>query len=143
MFYDCTSITAAPQLPATVMAPNCYWSMFYSCTGLLLPPELPATTLASSCYSSMFYSCTGMVAPPALRATALAISCYANMLRNCSSLKISSSSGGIYTNAWRIPTSGTGTVASGWNTNMLAGTGGSFVGNPAINTTYWADNFPV
>jgi hypothetical protein len=32
--------------------------MFYGCTSLVNAPELPATTLASYCYRSMFESCT-------------------------------------------------------------------------------------
>ena len=31
--------------------------LFYGCTGLTAAPELPATTLASNCYSNMFYCC--------------------------------------------------------------------------------------
>lgn len=32
----------------------CYHSMFYGCTGLTTAPELPATTLANNCYENMF-----------------------------------------------------------------------------------------
>ena len=32
--------------------------MFRNCTSLTTAPELPATTLAESCYSYMFYGCT-------------------------------------------------------------------------------------
>ena len=39
------------------MANNCYSSMFYGCTSLTAAPSLPATTLANYCYSSMFYGC--------------------------------------------------------------------------------------
>ena len=35
----------------------CYCRMFSGCTSLTTAPELPATTLASSCYSYMFQSC--------------------------------------------------------------------------------------
>ena len=34
--------------------------MFYGCTGLTEAPELPATTLASYCYAGMFYGCTSL-----------------------------------------------------------------------------------
>lgn len=40
------------------MASNCYNSMFYGCTSLTAAPSLPATTLASHCYYAMFYGCT-------------------------------------------------------------------------------------
>ena len=41
----------------TTLANFCYSHMFYGCTGLTSAPELPATTLANSCYSYMFYGC--------------------------------------------------------------------------------------
>jgi len=50
MFYGCTGLTTAPELPATTLASNCYSSMFNGCTGLTTAPELPATTLPDSCY---------------------------------------------------------------------------------------------
>ena len=34
--------------------------MFYGCTGLTTAPELPATTLAQGCYANMFYDCTSL-----------------------------------------------------------------------------------
>ena len=58
MFYDCSSLTAAPALPATKLADYCYSSMFGGCTSLTTTPELPATTLASNCYNNMFSGCS-------------------------------------------------------------------------------------
>ena len=57
LFYDCTSLTTAPDLPATTLAASCYASMFRGCTSLTTAPELPATTLAGSCYQAMFMGC--------------------------------------------------------------------------------------
>ena len=34
MFEGCTSLTTAPELPATTLASNCYYSMFKGCTNL-------------------------------------------------------------------------------------------------------------
>ena len=34
MFYGCTSLVNAPELPATITADSCYNSMFYKCTSL-------------------------------------------------------------------------------------------------------------
>ena len=34
MFQGCTSLTEAPELPATTLATNCYSYMFYKCTNL-------------------------------------------------------------------------------------------------------------
>jgi len=65
------------------------------------------------------------------------------MFGRCASLKISSARTGAYQYAWRIPTSGTGTAATNWNSYMLSGTGGTFTGNPSINTKYYVENPPV
>ena len=58
MFHGCTSLTTAPELPATTLANQCYYNMFYGCTSLTTAPTLPATTLVSNCYSNMFYGCS-------------------------------------------------------------------------------------
>ena len=86
MFYDCTSLTTAPELPATTLADNCYSDMFNGCTSLTTAPVLPATTLADSCYTSMFYGCTSLTTAPELPATTLADFCYRNMFYGCTSL---------------------------------------------------------
>ena len=87
MFRGCTGLTAAPALPATTLAANCYGSMFRGCTGLTAAPALPAATLAAYCYNSMFYGCTGLTAAPALNAKNLAEGCYASMFYGCSAIK--------------------------------------------------------
>ena len=145
MFRGCTALTQAPALPATTLAIYCYNSMFYGCTALTQAPALPATTLSSDCYGSMFDGCTALTQAPALPATTLSKSCYSFMFRGCTSLKLSSAKTGEYTQAYRIPTTGTGTTKSGALTNMFAFTGGTFTGTPAINTTYYlsTDNMIV
>ena len=60
MFFDCTNLTTAPELPATTLAEICYYAMFQGCTNLTKAPELPATTLKSNCYSFMFNGCTAL-----------------------------------------------------------------------------------
>lgn len=86
LFQDCTSLTTAPELPATTLIDFCYYSMFSGCTNLISAPELPATVLATSCYNSMFRNCTSLTTAPALPNTTLKQSCYANMFRDCTSL---------------------------------------------------------
>ena len=86
MFYNCASLTAAPELPATTLTQNCYNSMFYGCTSLAAAPELPATTLAASCYVDMFHGCSSLTTAPELPATKLASSCYNSMFYGCTSL---------------------------------------------------------
>ena len=86
MFYGCTSLTQAPELPATTLAPGCYGEMFYGCTSLIQAPELPATALASGCYTDMFRGCTSLTQAPELPATTLVTYCYEGMFRDCTSL---------------------------------------------------------
>ena len=57
LFRNCTSLTAAPSLPATTLANSCYNQMFSGCTSLTTAPALPATTLEDSCYNRMFSGC--------------------------------------------------------------------------------------
>ena len=86
MFCDCTSLTQAPELPATTLAERCYYQMFRGCTALTQVPELPAMTLADYCYRGMFYNCTSLTKASALPATTLANSCYMAMFYGCTSL---------------------------------------------------------
>lgn len=60
MLDGCTSLTTAPELPATTLASNCYTYMFYGCTSLTTAPDLPATTLTNYCYYYMFDGCTSL-----------------------------------------------------------------------------------
>ena len=87
LFNGCTSLTTAPELPATTLATGCYYNMFRGCESLTTAPELPATILANSCYYCMFYGCTSLTtAPSILPATTLIDNCYHDMFRNCTSL---------------------------------------------------------
>ena len=86
MFEGCTSLTQAPELPATTLDNKCYQNMFEGCTSLTSATELPATTLADSCYSYMFLRCTSLTQAPTLPATTLANNCYNGMFQNCTSL---------------------------------------------------------
>ena len=121
------------------MANYCYGYMFYDCTSLTAAPALPATTLAINCYNYMFSGCTSLTAAPALPATTLANYCYGYMFSGCKKIKLSITVSGTYTKPYRIPKSGTGTTASGALNDMFANTGGTFKGTPEINTTYYLD----
>ena len=86
LFQYCTSLTSAPELPATTMTQVCYGDMFYGCTSLIAAPELPATTLAVACYDGMFAECSALTTVPTLPATTLEEGCYSGMFDNCTSL---------------------------------------------------------
>ena len=131
MFQGCTSLTTAPSLPATTLAYGCYDRMFLGCTSLTTAPALPATTLADNCYDGMFLVCTSLTTAPSLPAAILANSCYYDMFNGCSSLKVNQNVSGnkIFT----CPdTSGLTNPVR----NMFDGTGGSFTGTPTTGNTY-------
>lgn len=87
LFRNCTSLTAAPELPATELKIYCYRGMFSDCTSLTTAPTiLPATTLAGYCYQNMFSGCTALTEAPELPATTLATYCCNYMFKNCTSL---------------------------------------------------------
>ena len=140
MFRDCTSLTQAPALQATTLTTYCYCHMFHGCTSLTKAPELPATTLAEHCYNRMFQDCTSLTQAPALPATTLANYCYYYMFQDCTSIKLSTTQTGEYTVEYRIPTSGNGTTATDALIGMFTSTGGTFTGTPEINTTYYLSN---
>ena len=85
LFQYCTSLTQAPELPATTMAQGCYEGMFGG-TSLTKAPELPATTLAEYCYDGMFNGCSSLREAPELPATTMVNNCYSQMFRSCSKL---------------------------------------------------------
>ena len=124
MFNGCTSLTTAPELPATALAFACYNSMFLDCTSLMVAPELPATTLAESCYFEMFYGCTSLTTAPELPATALADYCYHYMFNGCTNLNyikamFTTKPSATYTQFWVRGVASTGTFvknsAATWN----------------------------
>ena len=143
MFCNCASLTTAPALPATTLADYCYNNMFRGCTALTTAPALPATTLASNCYTSMFNGCTALTTAPALPATTLTSGCYYYMFHGCTKIELSTIQKGEYQTAYRIPKSGTGTTATNSLDNMFLNTGGTFTGTPKINTTYYTSNTVV
>ena len=87
MFNGCSSLTTAPDLPATTLADYCYFHMFKDCSSLTaVPTELPAINLATRCYEGMFKDCSAMATAPVLPATTLAEACYISMFYGCSAL---------------------------------------------------------
>lgn len=87
LFYNCSVLTSAPELPATSLAYNCYHCMFLGCTNLKSAPKLPAPTLTTGCYFGMFSMCTNLKTAPELPAKALAYQCYDSMFSGCTNLK--------------------------------------------------------
>ena len=93
----------------------------------------------------MFTGCTSLTQAPALPAMTLADFCYRSMFQGCTSLKLSSTKTGEYTQEYRIPSSGEGVTVPSALSSMFSFTGGTFTGTPSINTTYYlsSDNMIV
>ena len=130
LFAGCSSLTSAPELPATTLTTSCYYNMFKNCSSLAEAPALPSTTLANSCYSQMFYNCTSLASAPELPATTLINYCYNNMFWGCSSLTsapilpattlVSYCYSGMFNTCSNLSTIEVGFTdwnASGWSTN--------------------------
>lgn len=139
MYRNCISLLYPPELPATSLEPSAYTSMFYGCTSLRTAPILPATSLDLYCYKQMFYGCTSLTTIPALPATTIHREAYYNMFYGCTSLKFSETQTAECPNAFRIPTTGTGTAYTDALKNMFTGTSGTFTGTPTVNTTYYTN----
>ena len=107
MFYGCTALKQAPELPATTLTEGCYYNMFNNCSSLTQAPELPAKVLAKGCYNSMFAYCKRLAQASELPATELAENCYLNMFSNCNSLT-------------QAPTLSAKTLAKGCYNSMFA-----------------------
>ena len=59
----------------------CYYGLFEYCTSLTSAPELPATTLADYCYKLMFHGCTSLTAAPTIKTyTSGLTDCFSQML---------------------------------------------------------------
>ena len=57
MFYNCSSLTTAPELPATTLAGNCYNGMFNGCTSL---KRIKMNASSGNWGSEMFNGCTSL-----------------------------------------------------------------------------------
>ena len=146
MFDGCTGIITAPALPATTLYRECYRQMFYGCTSMTTAPRLPATEAAEGCYYAMFYNCSNLVEIPELQSVTMPKDCYLVMFKGCSSIKLSTTKTVEYTQEYRIPTSGDGSISDfTYLGSMFDDTGGTFTGTPTINTTYYlsSDNMVV
>lgn len=146
LFRNCSALISAPELPAVTLSNYCYSYMFWNCTSLTASPSLSATTLTEDCYSYMFQDCTSLRILPLLPAITLPTRCYRSMFSGCTAISIYAyaQAGG---NKYRVPTSGTGTIAGASaidgmfeDINSSSPISGSSFN---INTTYYVAYEPV
>ena len=111
LFHNCSGIVDASNLilPATTLAPQCYYSIFSECINLIAAPELPATTLKASCYSDMFMSCGRLKNIVMLATDISASNCLTNWVYNIAST-------GTFTKAASMTSlpAGDSGIPSGW-----------------------------
>lgn len=88
MFKGCTSLTAAPELPANgSIGQKGYYGMFEGCTALETPPtRLAVTPTSTGHFQQMFKGCTSLVYSPALTATVVKQDGCRSMFEGCTSL---------------------------------------------------------
>lgn len=144
MFYMSRYLEEAPwYIGATSLSSSCCSQMFYQCNQLKTAPRIDATAVEASSCSRMFYQCEKLEQLPRLKALTLADSCYEEMFRWCTKIKMSTTQVDDYQTEYRIPIAGTWTS---WNNSlylMFMSTGGSYKGNPSVNTTYYTSNVLV
>ena len=115
MFYGCTALTTAPELPATTLANYCYRYMFRDCTSLTTAPELPATTLTILCYEYMFRGCTKLNYIKMLATNIRAIGCLYNWVNGVANTGTFIK----HPNMTSLPT-GTSGIPKGWTVQNAA-----------------------
>lgn len=87
MFYGCTSLITAPELPATSVGIRSYGYMFQNCTSLTNAPSiLPSIYSNTDVYESMFEGCTSLVTAPLMNVTRISNGGCSAMFKGCTSL---------------------------------------------------------
>lgn len=124
--------------PNVTLPNDCFAHMFENCTSLTQAPELPATTLSDICYVYMFKNCTSLTQVPKLPATTLDVACYHSMFEGCTGLSLTTTKDADHTLAWSVPDT---TEDLNWNLDMFAGCPNVDLGNgskePQMNTVYY------
>ena len=124
--------------PNVTLPSDCFAHMFQDCTSLTQAPELPATTLSGICYVFMFQNCTSLTQVPKLPATTLATACYRGMFEGCTGLSLTTTKDADHTLAWSLADA---TEELNWNAIMFEGCPNVDLGNgskePQMNTVYY------
>lgn len=141
--FDGTSITEAPELPATRLSNGTEYAKMFANTPITKAPELPATVIDYATYEGMFLNCTSLDSLAEIRATNFQVRSCSGMYQGCTKIKLSTTQSNLYNTPYRLPASGTGTAGTNAFLDMFSGTGGTFTGTPSINTTYYTSNVVV
>lgn len=87
MFINCTSMTAAPEIPATNLSGWSCQRMFMGCSSLIKAPSvLYANYVSEESYLEMFKGCTSLATAPEIMATEVGKKGCQGMFYQCSNL---------------------------------------------------------
>lgn len=141
MFFNCSSLITAPELPAATLAQGSYYQMFFSCASLVNAPTLPATAIYKQTYFQMFRNCSSLVIAPVILATTASggTSCQ-RMFMGCSSLTyvkclLTNRSGDRVMEEWLNGVAATGTFVKAPNASWESGVSGIPTGWTIIDAT--------
>ncbi len=99
MFYNCTALVSAPEMPLRNILKNACYEMFSGCTNLAVAPDLPVASIGESGCFGMFENCTSLIQPPVISATTLnGTYCCARMFSGCTKLRAAPE-----LHAWYLP----------------------------------------
>jgi hypothetical protein len=85
LFNNTTVVNAKYLILPNFITEGCYQHMFRNCTSLTTAPELPATTLANYCYQNMFNGCSKLSNITMLATNISASGCLNNWVKGISS----------------------------------------------------------
>lgn len=116
-----------------------FYSLFSGNDGLINLPDLSTVVLSNGCFAE-FASFSGVRVLPKLSQLVFPSTCFNLCFWGCSNIKMATTQSADYPNAYRIPE--TGTASAGYSAfgQMFSGSGGSFKGTPAVNSTYYTSN---
>lgn len=136
-----TSITKSPNITSSNIGTSaCSW-MFKDCAKLTTPPIISATSIGQNGCFWMFSGCPELSVLPKIYAKSFSYGEFNSMFKDCVKIKISQTRTDEYANEYVIPITKDGTESgTSTFTDMFTGTGGTFVGNPTLNTTYYTSN---
>ena len=124
------------------MADYCFGRLFGDSSYINTSLALRGTLLVTGCYQNLYRASVNIETISALPAVNLPNSCYSQLYSGCSKIKISTTQDYEYQYEYRIPDgTATGTMAGAQSVRgMFNGTGGTVIGDPSINTTYYTAN---
>lgn len=87
LFYDCSSIRKASEVPSSTLSTGCYMNMYRNCDGLIIPPSiLPSESVTNDAYNGMFWGCENMASIPNVCSKSSARTAMTSMFRDCKNI---------------------------------------------------------